>query len=196
MNPIKERKTGAFVYPGEQLGVIEEFLAGTGAYVENGAIYSSSTGCLDIDLNRKEISVRILSHLPKMPKIGSVVMGRVVVASEKTATIRIEQLDDKMLATPFSGIVHVSDVSRTYVKNLTDALKAGDVVRAKVTSTKNREFHLTLREDMLGVVKALCVICGQTLRQQRNGLRCPNCGEIARRKIATDYGKETSGWVI
>ncbi len=196
MISLKERKAGAFVYPGEQLGVIEEFLAGAGTYIENGAIYSSGTGRLSLDLSRKEISVRTQTHLPRMPKVGSVVIGPVVSASEKTATIRIEQLDDKKLDIPFSGIMHVSDVSRTYVKNLTDALKVGDVVRAKVISTKNREFHLAIREDMLGVVKAICVICGQTPTQQRNGLRCPNCGEIARRKIATDYGKETSGWLI
>jgi len=193
---LRERKAGAFVYPGEQLGVIEEFLAGVGTYIENGAIYSSGTGSLNLDLSRKEISVRTQTHVPRMPKVGSVVIGPVVAASEKTATIRIEQLDDKKLDIPFSGIMHVSDVSRTYVKNLTDALKVGDVVRAKVISTKNREFHLEIREDILGVVKAICVICGQTPAQQRNGLRCPNCGEIARRKIAADYGKETSGWLI
>jgi len=193
---LKERKAGAFVYPGEQLGVIEEFLPGAGTYIENGEIYSSGTGRLSLDFNRKEISITAQTHLPRIPKADSVVVGLVVAASEKTATIKIEQLDDKELDIPFSGIMHVSDVSRTYVKNLTDALKVGDIVRAKVISTKNREFHLTIREDMLGVIKAICVICGQTLTQQRNGLRCPNCGEIARRKTAADYGKESSGWLI
>src|SRR4030042_3438931 len=154
MISLKERKAGAFVYPGEQVGVIEEFLAGVGTYIENGAIYSSGTGRLILDLSRKEISVRTQTHLPRMPKVGSVVVGPVVAASEKTATIRIEQLDDKKLDIPFSGIMHVCDVSRTYVKNLTDALKVGDVVRAKVISTKNREFHLAIREDILGIVKA------------------------------------------
>jgi len=193
---LKERKAGAFVYPGEQLGVIEEFLAGAGTYIENGEIFSSGTGRLSLDLDRKEISVITQTHLPRIPKVESVVVGQVVAASEKTATMKIEQIDDMKSDTSFTGILHVSDVSRTYVKNLTDAIKLGDFVRAKVISTKNREFHLATREDMLGVIKAACAICGQTLTPQRNGLRCPNCGDVARRKTAADYGKESSGWLI
>jgi len=196
MIPLNERKAGAFVYPGEQLGVIEEFLAGSGTYIENGGIFSSGTGRLRLDLDRKEISVMPQTHIPRIPRVGSVIVGQVVAASEKSATIKIEQIDDMKLETSFTGIMHVSDVSRTYVKNLTDVFKLGDFVRAKVISTKNREFHLATREDMLGVIKAMCVICGQALTPQRNGLRCPNCGDIERRKTAADYGKLSSGWLI
>jgi exosome complex component CSL4 len=196
MSSLKNRKTGAFVYPGEKLGVIEEFLAGSGTYVENGELFSSSTGRLSLDLSRKEISVISQTHSPRIPKVGSVVVGQVVAASEKTATIRIDQIDDVKLGTSFIGIIHVSDVGRTYTRNLTDMVKVGDFIRAKVISTKNREFHLSTREDMLGVVKAACVICGQVLILQRNGLRCPNCGSIARRKVAGDYGRQSSGWLM
>jgi len=72
---------------------------------------------------------------------------------------------------------------------MSDAFKVGDIVRAKIISTQNREFHLSTREYNLGVIQATCVFCGGSLIQQRNNLRCSQCSRIDRRKITVDYGK-------
>jgi len=188
-----EEKSGEFVYPGKRLGVIEEFLSGSGTYVEDGGIYASTTGELSLDPRRREVSVIPRTRQPVIPKVGSTIVGPIISVTDKTSSIKIEQIDGKGLDNAFTGIMHVSDVSRGYVKSMTDAIKVGDVVRAKVISTKNREFHLSIRDDMFGVTEAVCTFCGHGLTLWRNVLRCSDCGDTTRRKIASDYGKESNG---
>jgi exosome complex component CSL4 len=73
-----------------------------------------------------------------------------------------------------------------------DACKAGDIIRAKVVSEKNRTNHLSTAERNLGVIYAFCSHCGNVLIREKQGLKCPECGKFERRKIASDYGMETS----
>jgi exosome complex component CSL4 len=71
-----------------------------------------------------------------------------------------------------------------------EVCKAGDVVRAKVISDKNRVFHLTINDKDLGVMQAFCSRCGHSLAQKRFIMRCSECGNSERRKSAADYGKD------
>jgi exosome complex component CSL4 len=70
-----------------------------------------------------------------------------------------------------------------------EVCKAGDILRAKVISDKNRVLHLTTNDKDLGVVYAFCSRCGQSLAQKRFIMRCPECGNTERRKTASDYDK-------
>lgn len=175
------------VFPGERLGVIEEFTPGNGTYVENGNIYSSITGQLLIDSAKREAHIRPKTRQPLIPREGDIVVGEVTNVQEKTLTLKIMQIGAAQLSTSFTGIMHISDTSRSYVKTMSDAFKAGDVVRAKVISTKNREFHLSTQNDKLGVIQAFCIHCGNPLTLQRNRLRCTVCNSFDKRKLAIDY---------
>lgn len=177
------------VLPGERLGVIEEFVPGRGTYVEDGNIYSAVTGQLQVDRAKREIHVKSLTHQPLLPKVGDVVIGKVTNVSEKTMMMRIVQIGDKWLSTSFTGMMHISDSSPSYVKTMDDAFKVGDVVRAKVISTKNREFHLSTQSDNLGVIVAACTRCGAPLTFSRGRLRCGVCNYFDRRKLASDYSE-------
>jgi exosome complex component CSL4 len=70
-----------------------------------------------------------------------------------------------------------------------DVCKPGDVIRADVTSEKNRVYHLSTKEKNLGVVYAFCSQCGYLLDSRRQLMHCPRCGKIEKRKTALDYGK-------
>ncbi len=184
-----ERKSGLFVVPGDRLGVIEEFTPGPGTYVENGIIHSEVTGRTLLDMLNKQVSVYPLVQKASIPKVGSIVYGLVTDVKSKQAILRIFQIGDKMLSGFFTGMLHISSVSRGYVENMFNVSKTGDIMRAKVISTKNRAFFLSTAEKDLGVVYALCSICGNVLQPGNRGMQCASCRNVEGRKIPPDYGR-------
>ena len=189
VNAYSERRSGKFVVPGEKLGVIEEFMPGPGTYVHNGTIYSKITGRTLVDVLSKKVSVYPVVHTAPVPRVGSIVIGQVYNVQSKIAIIRIWRIGKKLLSGFFSGILHISDVSRGYVEHMNDVYKTGDIVRAKVISEKNRAYHLSTAEKNLGVIYAFCSGCGHLLNLERGRLKCPRCGNIEKRKVASDYGR-------
>jgi exosome complex component CSL4 len=187
-----ERKSGLFVVPGERLGVIEEFTSGSGTYIENGTIHSKVTGCTLLDMLNKEVSVYPLIKEAIVPQVGSIVIGIVSDVKSKNATLTIFQVGAKGIAGAFKGMLHISGVSHGFVDNMFNVCKAGDIMRAKVISTKNRSVFLSTAEKDLGVVSAHCSLCGHLLQTGNRGLICSNCGNNERRKTSPDYGKDTN----
>lgn len=184
-----KRKSGKIVAPGDRLGVIEEFTPGTGTYTEQGTIYSEITGRTLMDMLSKKVSVFPLARVLGVPKVGSIVVGQVSGVQSRSATLRIMRVGKRVLSGFFTGILHISDVSPGFVEIMFDVCKAGDAMRARVVSVKNRVFHLSTADKNLGVVYAFCSRCGHMLPLRGQGMRCTNCGKIERRKVAFDYGK-------
>jgi len=185
-----KRKSGTFVSPGDRLGVIEEFSPGPGTYVDQGTIYSKATGRSLIDLTNKQVSVYPSVRVASSPRTGSIIIGQVAQVQIHTANVRILKIDQKTLSGSFNGVLHISDSSPVYVDSMFDVCKSGDILRAKVVSEANRVYHLSTSVDRsLGVTFAFCSNCGHTLQWRRSRMRCPNCGKIENRKVASDYGK-------
>jgi exosome complex component CSL4 len=182
-----ERKSGQFVVPGDRLGVIEEFTAGPGTYVEHGTIYSKTTGRTLMDTLNKKVSVYPLVQALGVPRVGSIVSGQVLDVKSKIAMLRILKVGKRSLSGFFTGVLHISDVSPSYVEIMFDVCKTGDIMRAKVISDKNRTFYLSTAEKDLGVIYAFCSRCGHVLLLARQGLRCSRCGNIEKRKVSSDY---------
>ena len=187
------RKSGQFIVPGEKIGVIEEFIPDLGTYVDNGVIYANKVGCILVDSVSRKVSVYPLTREACIPKVGSIVVGHVVNIQGAMAFIRIIKVGKRFLSGFFTGVLHVSDIDIKYVKEIFDAIKVGDLVRAKVISHTNRTFHLTTKGGKLGVILALCSKCGGTLmpkskRNKDKRLYCSKCGNAETRKIASDYG--------
>ena len=187
----KNRQNGQFVVPGQKLGVIEEFIPNSGTYVEEGTIHSKSVGFVLMDLANKRVSIYPAAINLNVPKIGNIVIGDTTSVQISQAVIRINKIGAKNVTGRFSGMIHVSDVSFRYTESMFDAFKVGDLVRAKVISDKNNVYHLSTKDENLGVLYAYCSLCGGTLTLSQRQLRCEGCGHIERRKIATDYGSGT-----
>ncbi len=184
-----ESKSGHLVLPGERLGVIEEFIPDSGTYVKDGVIYSKVIGRALLDFSNKRVLVYPLVYGARVPKVGSIVLGQVSNVQAENASVRIFQVDKKLISGVFTGVLHISDVQLRYVESMFDICKPVDVMRAKVISEKNRVYHLFIKDKDLGVVYAFCSQCGYMLVLKRQGLRCPRCGKIEKRKTALDYGK-------
>jgi exosome complex component CSL4 len=182
------RKNGTFVVPGDYVGVIEEFLPGRGTYIDDGNIHSSTTGNLLLDSNTRQISVSQKTKSRLLPKIGDLVLARITSIHTKNLNVKIFQIGNTLLHNTFDGIMHITDVSKRYVKTMLDAFQIGDIIRAKVISLTNREFHLSTQENELGVISAKCSFCGHKITVFQNCLRCPQCNKTKRRKMASDYG--------
>jgi exosome complex component CSL4 len=185
-----EQKSGHLVLPGERLGVIEEFIPDSGTYVVDGVIYSKIIGRALMDLVNRRVSVYPLINGAVTPKVSSVVIGQVGNAQSDNVLVKIFTVGRKKISGTFGGILHVSDVSDRYVNSMSDVCKPGDIIKAKVISEKNRIYHLSTNDKGLGVMYAFCSRDSTLLVPERYELRCPKCGNIERRKMAPDYGKE------
>ena len=185
-----EQKSGNLVVPGERLGVIEEFIPDSGTYVKDGVIYSKIVGRSLVDLQNRRVSVYPAVEGSAVPKLSLTIIGQVGNAQSDNVLVRIFKVGNKKLSGDFGGILHISDVSDRYVNSMNEVCKPGDIIRAKVISEKNRIFHLSTNDKNLGVIDAFCSRCGNLLEPERFELRCPKCGNIEKRKMAPDYGKE------
>jgi exosome complex component CSL4 len=187
-----QEKSGQLVLPGERLGVIEEFIPDSGTYVKDGVIFSKIVGRSLVDLQNRRVSVYPTANAVLYPKVGTVVIGQIGNAQSDNVLVKIFRVGKKQISGTFGGILHVSDVSDRYIDQMSDVCKPGDIVRAKVISEKNQIFHLSTNDKNLGIIHAFCSRDGTLLEQQpqRYDLRCPKCGNIERRKISPDYGKE------
>lgn len=185
------KRSGEFIVPGERIGVIEEFIPNFGTYVEDGVIYSRNVGYVSIDSATRKVSVYPVAKGLSFPKIGSIVVGHVVNIQGLTAFMRIVKIGKRRLSGFLTGALHVSDIDTKYTKEVLNAVKVGDLVRAKVISDTNRILHLTTKGEKLGVILALCSKCGGTLllkNRKSKKLYCGDCGNFEMRKIASDYG--------
>ncbi len=177
------------VLPGDKLGVVEQFLPGTGTYEQEGTIYANFTGNARIDLKNKRVTVVPATRVPQLPKEGTTVLASVTHAQEKLATVSIWKIDDKALQNPFTAILHISSSSPRYERSMSDVCKSGDILRARVIDMTNRIPQLTTAGRGLGVIKAFCSKCGAVLEFTNRRLQCPSCGNIERRRLAEDYGR-------
>jgi exosome complex component CSL4 len=184
------QKSGHLVLPGERLGVIEEFIPNSGTYVKDGVIYSKIVGRALMDLLSKRVSVYPLISGATVPTISSTIIGQVGHAQSDNVLVRIFMLGSKKLSGVFTGVLHVSDVRERYVESMIEVCKPGDIIRAKVISDKNQVYHLSTNDKSLGVLYAFCSRCANLLEPKRHEMQCPKCGNIEKRKLALDYGKE------
>lgn len=189
---MAEVKSGDVVVPGDQLCVIEELSPGFGTYEQEGIVYAAASGAVHIDL--KERSIKVLegdgSVRITLPMKGDILVGEVVNAYEQRAEVTLVKRNDVDVSSPFIGEIHISNVTRRYVKSMFDVIKPGDIVRAMATNTHTIPVQLTLIGPKLGVLLAKCSKCGNSLSPTTgNNLVCLRCENHETREVATDYGQ-------
>ena len=174
---------------GDLLGVVEEFIPGTGTYEVNGKIYATFNGIKRVDRQRLEVSVQPLRKKEVIvPQVGDSVIAEVIFARRQSALLRIFKIKNSFLFDTYDGILHVSNMSQGYMANVEDGFKPTDIVRAKVMSKNAFEYELTTKFPEQGVIYAECSNCGTVLVREGNELKCSLCGYPNPRKFAKDYG--------
>jgi exosome complex component CSL4 len=187
---MARKPEGKEVFPGDKLAVVEEYGDGKGTYQLDGDVRSSEIGVTEIDAVTRSMLVKKRTHEILVPLEGMDVVAEVGSVARKDARVDIFMLDGKHVHPTYSGVIHISDISTDYVKNIDMALRSGDTVKGKLVNTKNRLNQITLAGPEYGVIYAYCSRCGGLLVRDGGKLTCPDCGRVERRKTARDYGKE------
>lgn len=175
------------IIPGEQIGVEEEFIPGSGVYVENGRIYSSKLGLLMIDNKNKKINVKEKTKLA-IPEVGDLIEGIIIgpIREDSTFVEIIKILNKKNLKGKFTGMLHVSQISRGRLSTILNAVSLGDWILAKVI-TSWPPYQLSILENDLGIIYSTCPKCGKELVLKKERLYCDKDKIFIRKKISSKY---------
>jgi len=176
-----------FANPGQEIGIEEEFSAGSGTYVENGNICASVPG----EVGEKERCLSVMNRITlKVAMKGSKVIGRVEDVIEPIALVQVlgvEGEGERFTKSSDYVVLHASKVKRDYVRNIHDEVKIGDIILAKIDEIRADDTKLTTVEPELGVVKAFCCRCRRPLVLKNFNLACEKCGNREYRKLSTKY---------
>ena len=177
-----------FVVPGDEVGVIEEFVPATGTYVRDGFVRAKTVGALKVDALKHEISIAQAREVP-LPRFGDVVYAVVTGLRDSVVYLDVfyNETRNATYAVPFRAILHISEASNERLRSTYEVFGYGDVVRAVVISRKP-PYMLSTRGTELGIVLARCPRCMTPLRKRGLWLYCPTCRKThKRRKVASRH---------
>jgi len=184
---MDKENTRKHVMPGDAIGTEEEFIGGSGTYMEGEQIRASASGAL----NDKDRSLSVSRHnMLASVKPGTIVLGRVENVVEPIALISVlpqQEGSTRFAMLPDNCVLHASRIKDGFVKNVRDELRIGDIVRAKIAEVRNGEIHVSTEGAEFGVIKAFCIKCRHALTLVGGSLSCPECGNKENRKLASDY---------
>ncbi len=186
-------KSGDIVVPGEQLCVIEELSPSYGTYEKDGIVYAAAPGAVSMDLKERSISVLDTKGKMKLalPVSGDILVGEVINAYEQRAEISIVRRNGKDFHSGLVGEIHISNVTRRFVKSMHDVIRTTDLVRAKAINTHEIPPVLSVVGNDLGVILAKCSKCGNHLTLTTyNNMFCLRCENRETREVASDYGQQ------
>ena len=178
-----------FVLPGEKIAVIEEFFPSLNTFKIDGDIFAKLAGFINISFKSRKISVIPISPIkPLIPRYNDIVYGIVSRVKEVIATVNIFEIEGKgILSNPFSGLLYVSYVSSYYIKDLFEAIRTGDIIRARIISKNRIPFILSIKGRDNGVIYARCPYCMRALKKRGLNLFCSGCRKTSNRKISSFY---------
>ncbi len=174
--------------PGEPLCVEEEFMPGPGTYLDDkGVVRAAIIGEPVFDMASRRVSVKSLVRKSALPKQGDAVVGIVAAVKEDVAIVKVIGFDIYApFKNPITGLLHISQISDQRLETIYDAVKLGDLIRARVVNSYV-PLLLSTKEPRMGVILAHCSRCGAVLAKRDGTLICSACGNVETRKISIDY---------
>src|SRR5581483_4898626 len=177
------------VYPGDSVGVAEEFVAGPGTYEENGEVFAATVGMLTLDTTDFVARVEPFPSQRAVVKPGDIVLGVVQATRPSMAIVEVKAIasrPNRGIGGDTNGTLHVSKSSDQYVDSMESAFRVRDIVRAKVLES-DPAIQLTTKGPDLGVLKSYCPRCGSPMARKGRGVVCPECDWKDTKKLAADY---------
>lgn len=178
------------VFPGDELGVAEQFMPGPGTYEEDGTVYAARIGEAELDPSSFTAKVQPRTKTPATLEEDDLVIGRVNSLRKSFASVDVKAKASEPhrdLTSEARGTLHISKISPDYLDQIEDAFRVGDVIRAKVIEVEPA-VQLFTKDDDLGVILARCPRCRTVMETKGHGLVCPDCDWKSRAKLAADYG--------
>jgi len=119
--PIPFEKIGELIGPGGK--VIKRIIKETGAKIEIDDIEGKVT-IASKDEEKTQLALKMINDIIKEPKVGEIYPGKVKRITDFGAFVEIMPGKE--------GLLHISELSDKYVKNVSDVVKVGDEIRVKV----------------------------------------------------------------
>ncbi|MEM0138130.1 MAG: exosome complex RNA-binding protein Csl4 [Thermoplasmatales archaeon] len=183
------------VFPGEYLGTEEEYIPGSGTYLDEGRIYSASAGRVSIGADFR-ITV-VTGNEDMTPQQGDEIIGVVTEINDPLVVVSGEYIIRKGLVyeTKSRVLVHASRIVGQYLDTCSKVIKVRDVIMGKVISTRGK-IDLTLENPDYGVIYAYCSKCRRPLERINSELYCTYCQKSELRKVSRRYGEIPKGCVV
>ncbi len=178
------------VEPGTVLATSEELLPGAGTYDDGENIRAALYGSEHVNPETMEVSVRSNGHNVVTIEKGDIVAGEITYLKDDLGSVRIDAVRGKegSLLQQTEATLRVRNVADRYVRQMQDELSCGDIIRAKVISTKGGP-QLAIDKPDLGVIRAHSKLDPtRALVRKGNKLVDPEDGHQETRKFAEDYG--------
>jgi exosome complex RNA-binding protein Csl4 len=174
------------VLPGEFLAAQEEFEAGEGSAVIGGNVIATRIGSPRADMSQRVMAVLPARHdIAKLPQVGDHVSGTVESAASSVAQVKIEAVNEVPSSKELSGMLSLREDRR---RGRASPLRAGDVIRAKISSTKNAIYHLVMDDPSCGVIYTVCSFCGgRVIALGHGAIKCTECGATDDRLLSEDF---------
>jgi len=175
-----------FVLPGDNLGAEEEFEPGLGSTSLDGKVVASVVGEASPNMSSRVMLVKPAKQdIAKLPEVNDVIIGTVQSAASSIAQVRIDAINDIRSTKDLSGMLSMRDDRH---RRSSSPIRAGDVVRARVTSTVNSIYHLSLDCTGCGVIFTVCSFCGgRVVALGRGAVKCTECGSTDDRLLSDDF---------
>ncbi|MEA1908835.1 MAG: exosome complex RNA-binding protein Csl4 [Euryarchaeota archaeon] len=184
----ESEKPGMFVLPGDSIGATEEFRAGAQTYESAGNIYATVAGTVKTNTKDRTISIIPSTSTPPVLQRGDVVIGQVTGLRDSLVLVTIAGVSgvvDRAIPDVGSAVIHVSNIKKAYVKDISREFGLFDIVKARIADLSN--MRLDTSEPELGVMKALCSRCRTAMTKNDSKLVCPECNQVETRKTSTEY---------
>jgi len=177
------------VMPGDRLSTSEELLPGEGTFEEDGVIRATRFGKYTVNTESKRAEVKPITSTPVEVKKGDIVIAKVDMVKSSMVVAEVIHVVGKNRAISGDRLatLHVSEISKGYVKDPSTEFGVGDYIKAKVTQVKP-SIQLDTKSSDLGSIKSLCTKCRHPLVKKGNILECEYCGNKQKRRITMDYG--------
>ncbi|MBN1159761.1 MAG: exosome complex RNA-binding protein Csl4 [Candidatus Diapherotrites archaeon] len=177
-----------FVLPGELVATEEEIMGIDGGYEKDGNFYSLYAGWLNINPETRFAKIEIATKFPVNVRPHTAVYGQIKSLTPQVAILDVwgDRNKTRPVIQSSTAILPIASITTDYLKNLRDAYRVGDIIKAEVEAIEYGTLKLTTKRSYLGVVKAYCSNCRTPL--QRDGARnkCPSCGHVEERKRVGD----------
>ena len=191
--------TKTFVIPGDLLGDALSHQSGLGTFEKNGNIYSSITGFTSIESNPENNKPTITviydgrsDSTSLVPKVGSVIIGKVTRISFNIVSVSILMFDGGIPLTSkgYSGQIRKENIVAKEIDTLKieDCFKPGDIIKAEIVSLGDaRNYVLSVLQPKYGVIQAKSTSSNSYLIQETlTTMKDPSTGEIVKRKVAME----------
>nr|XP_047134264.1 exosome complex component CSL4 isoform X2 [Hydra vulgaris] len=189
-NVVMSDKLQGLAVPGDRLGSVSDYIAGSGTYIRNGFIYSKLCGNV---VAKKEIEDKLVLEVIRnklqniVPEVNSIATCKVISNNTRLCKVFILSVNGVSLHGKFIGIIRKEDVRATEKDKVKmyESFCPGDVIVARILSLgDSQSYYLTTAENELGVIYASSIHGHAMVPVDWCTMQCTVTGLKENRKVA------------